>query len=243
MSSSLPLGVNVTIAGHHPCGLWALNKPGGLRSHPNDARPDPQALLTVSYDAEDECYVDGDLRWFLLNRLDAPTSGLVLVADTAKVAKEVRALFAAQKVNKTYLALVRGRTAGGPQIWKDFLRVEKKGGKARVSRGGNQLSLTEVKQVQSCGTTAEPLSLLEMRPKTGRTHQLRVQCAARELPIVGDATYGDFRFNRDFASRTGFKRLFLHSAKVSLSMVLNGQKIGFRASAALPREFSQVLER
>jgi 23S rRNA-/tRNA-specific pseudouridylate synthase len=78
-----------------------------------------------------------------------------------------------------------------------------------------------------------PLALLQLEPATGRSHQLRVQCARRHLPIVGDATYGDFRANRDYARHSGQKRLFLHSHETSLPL---GPRT-FTARAELPAGF------
>ena len=82
-----------------------------------------------------------------------------------------------------------------------------------------------------------PLALIQLEPKTGRSHQLRVQCAKRHLPIVGDATYGDFAANRAFAKRTGEKRLFLHSLETSFAYGFRGRVWHFAAKAPLPAEF------
>jgi 23S rRNA-/tRNA-specific pseudouridylate synthase len=80
-------------------------------------------------------------------------------------------------------------------------------------------------------------SLVKLEPRTGRSHQLRVQCAKRGLPIVGDQTYGDFGLNRAFAKATGQKRLFLHSLETSFSYEFAGRTHSFKAMAPLPREF------
>jgi len=240
--SSLPLGPDVSIAGHHPCGLWALDKPSGVRSHPNENRPDPKALLTVGYDARAECYTDATdgRRWHLLNRLDAPTSGIVLLAEDEAIASIVRNLFVERAVRKTYFALVFGKPRPREDLWEDRLQVKKGPGGARTVRGGHQPAITSMKLIRT-KTGPQVQSLLELQPKTGRTHQLRVQCAERQLPIVGDATYGDFRLNREFVSQHGTRRLFLHSGKVAFQFQWNGQKIGFKASARLPDDFETVL--
>ena len=86
-----------------------------------------------------------------------------------------------------------------------------------------------------------PLALLRLEPKTGRSHQLRVQCAKRRLPIVGDGTYGDFPDNRAFAKRTGSKRLFLHSHETSFNYDFGGRSHAFKAIAPLPPEFAAAL--
>lgn len=231
------------VAGSHPCGLWALDKPSGIRSHPNSGAIDPRALLGAPYDAGKEAYIVGEQRYHLLNRLDAPTSGIVLVATDDAVADVVRKLFEDRSVSKTYYALVKGVARPGPETWRDFLKVNKGREGLRTSRGGNQEAITEMKLARAgsrivAGTS---LSLLELRPKTGRTHQLRVQCAERQLPIVGDATYGDFRFNREMAQLLGDKRLFLHAGKVKCKFTVAGQSVTFVATAHLPPIFETAL--
>ena len=73
------------------------------------------------------------------------------------------------------------------------------------------------------------------------SHQLRVQCAKRGLPIVGDQTYGDFGRNREFAKRTGAKRLFLHSTETAFDYDFRGRRQTFSAAAPLPAEFEKFL--
>ena len=87
----------------------------------------------------------------------------------------------------------------------------------------------------------QPLSLLRLEPRTGRSHQLRVQCAKRGTPIVGDQTYGDFARNRAFAKANGTKRLFLHSQETAFDYEYRGKRQTFVASAPLPEEFEKFL--
>jgi tRNA pseudouridine65 synthase len=68
-----------------------------------------------------------------------------------------------------------------------------------------------------------------------------VQCAHRHLPIVGDATYGDFRANRDFAKITGEKRLFLHSLMTTFEYTFKSRPSTFSATAPLPEEFTALV--
>lgn len=240
--SLLPLGNRVSVIAHHPCGLWALNKPGGVRSHPNGNTADPKALLTVPYNRRAESYAGpaSGLCWHLLNRLDAPTSGVILLADDPELAELVKELFATRAVEKTYAALVRGKPRKRGETWRDRLQVRRGAGGARAATGGNEEAVTEMRLLQ---TASEPplRSLLELSPKTGRTHQLRVQCADRRMPIIGDATYGDFRFNREFARAVGDKRLFLHASELRLSFDWRGRRIHFAAKAELPAAFRQAL--
>ena len=74
-----------------------------------------------------------------------------------------------------------------------------------------------------------------------RCHQLRVQCAKRHLPIIGDQTYGDFPRNREFAKASDEKRLFLHSLETQFDYEFAGRIRHFAAKAPLPAAFLAVL--
>ncbi|KAF0093872.1 MAG: pseudouridine synthase [Puniceicoccaceae bacterium 5H] len=235
MSIAAHLHSEARLVKEHPAGLLALEKAAGLRSHPNRGGVvDDGALLALPYDEAAEAYVDGSTRYYLLNRLDAPTSGLILLATDAKVAAEVKERFAGHDVEKTYLAVVKGRLSRPQERWSDKLLTQTRRGQLRtVTSGRGEPALCEAKQLQQ--TRSQPLlSLLELHPHTGRTHQLRVQCASRYLPIVGDATYGDFRYNRAFAKKHGEKRLLLHAAAVKLSFQAGGKTHRFEAQCETP---------
>lgn len=243
--SSLPLGRGVRVLAHDANGLAALAKPAGTLSHPNRRGEEMRSLLTIPYSIAGECYdqVDGmGSRLWLLNRLDSATSGVILVAANEQLAREVRAMFKARHVRKVYAALVFGVPAPARQVWRDRLVVQKSGGRIRAAGGGNVPAETWMQLAQGPAPGAHPpISLIELEPRTGRSHQLRTQCARRHLPIVGDATYGEFGLNREFARRTGQKRLFLHSLETRFEYEWEGRTHRFAARAPLPPEFTAAL--
>jgi tRNA pseudouridine65 synthase len=232
----LPTGPGVRLLNSHPCGLVALDKPAGTKSHPNDSRPDPKAVLSWSYDAHKEMYLNPSAEggYFLLNRLDSPTSGVLLLCDSEPVADAARQAFAGKSVEKTYHALVLGRPVRPREVWRDRLQISQQKGQLRVRTGTGIPAETDMR-LQWSSRTQPLVSLLQLRPLTGRTHQLRVQCAHRHLPIVGDATYGDFTLNRQLKA----KRLFLHSSSVSLILQLPSGLIKFTAESPLPEPFTR----
>ena len=240
-----PLGRGVTVVRVDPSGLVALAKPAGTLSHPNHAGERSRALLEAHYDLEAECYQwpdpesegNGHRAW-LLNRLDSATSGILMVATNAELAAHIRALFKTKRIQKVYAALVFGRPTTRREVWRDQLAVHKQGGQIRTAGRGNIPAESVMVCAESNARVSPPLSLLQLEPRTGRSHQLRVQCAQRHLPIVGDATYGDFRLNRAFAKRTGEKRLFLHSFRTAFDYEWQGQVLKFQAEAPLPEAFS-----
>jgi 23S rRNA-/tRNA-specific pseudouridylate synthase len=244
----LPLVAGVEVLGHDGNGLGALSKPAGVLSHPNERGKDRgRALLDAEYDLEAECFVWADAasgaerRLWLLNRLDSATSGVILVAADGKLADDVKAQFQRKAVAKTYVALVFGTPRVLREVWRDRLAVERKGGVVRSGTAGGHIPAESECRVLRAVRGPQPLALLELKPHTGRTHQLRVQCAKRQLPIVGDQTYGDFRRNREFAKSTRTKRLFLHSLETLVRYQWAGRQWNFSARAALPVEFGTAL--
>ncbi len=226
--------------GHHPDGMIALAKPPGLLSHPNQPEDSTRSLLAAPYDDGAECYVLPDgTRAHLLHRLDSATSGVVLLATDETLAEAARKSFLERAVEKTYLALAFGLPRQRQEVWKDQLQVRRGGGRLRVNqdRAGDGAS-TGMRLLRSFNGTPI-LSLLELTPHTGRTHQLRVQCGKRRLPIVGDATYGDFAKNRAFVKAGGEDRLFLHAASIRLNCRLHGRAWSFSAKAPVPAVFER----
>jgi tRNA pseudouridine65 synthase len=244
--ADVPFGPGVTLAACDGNGLAALNKPAGVLSHPNGPRDEGRSLLRARYDRERESF-----EWtapggrpgqvWLVNRLDSATSGLILAARDEALAREVRERFRRRGVRKVYQALVFGRPRQAAETWRDVLDVRKQGGRIRTAAGQGRLPAESRMTLVGTGTGQPRVSLLRLEPLTGRSHQLRVQCARRGLPIVGDQTYGDFAANRTFAKAAGTKRMFLHSLEVSFDYALGGATCAFSARAPLPEEFGQAL--
>ena len=242
-----PLGRNVAVIARDPNGLLALNKPAGVMSHPNEPADQPRSLLDARYVWDGEYFEWSERegcapqRLWLLNRLDSATSGVILAATSAELAAEVRAQFKRKQVRKVYHALVFGAPRQAVELWRDLLTVEKRGGQIRTAlRAGHVPAESQMRLVRT-GHREPRLALIRLEPRTGRSHQLRVQCAKRGLPIVGDQTYGDFARNREFAKLAGTKRLFLHSMEISFDYEFAGKRHAFSARAPLPPEFEQLL--
>lgn len=245
--ASLPLGRDVGILTRDVNGVAALNKPEGVLSHPNETGDRPRCLIIAHYDAAAECYQwtvegrDQPCRLWLLNRLDSATSGVILVTADGGLASEIRAQFKRKQVKKVYQALVFGKPQKPLEIWRDVVAVVKKGGKIRAAADAGRVPAECQMRVIRARQGEIPLALIQLEPRTGRSHQLRVQCTKRHLPIVGDQTYGDFGRNRDLIKRTKQKRLFLHSLETRFTYEWKGQPFSFAAKAPLPPEFGVVI--
>lgn len=245
--TTLPLGRGVTLLSHDANGVAALNKPAGILSHPNEPGDEPRALLDARYDFSAEYFEwgapDGSApqRLWLLNRLDSATSGVILVAADAALAAEIRAQFKRKSVRKIYHALVFGVPRQPVELWRDRLAIEKRAGKIRTATHAGRIPAESQMAVVRPNRAEPRVTLIRLEPRTGRSHQLRVQCAKRNLPIVGDQTYGDFPRNRDFARLAGTKRMFLHSTESKFDYEFAGRRCTFTAQAPLPEEFENSI--
>ena len=242
-----PLGRNVSVITCDQNGLIALYKPAGVMSHPNVPGEEPRSLLNARYVVDGEYFEwnPGEgappRRLWLLNRLDSATSGVILAAASAELAAEIRAQFKRKQVRKVYQALVFGAPRQGIELWRDLLTVEKRGGVIRTAAHSGHVPAESQMSVVRAGHRHPRLTLIRLEPRTGRSHQLRVQCAKRGVPIVGDQTYGDFARNREFIKTAGTKRLFLHSMETSFDYDFGGTRHAFSARAPLPPEFEKFL--
>lgn len=243
----LPLHEGVAVVQRAPGGLVAFDKPASVLSHPNMKSEQPRALLTCDYSIEGEFFSWSDASGaartlWLLNRLDSHTSGVILgVLDNTDLARRIRALFREKHIRKVYHALVFGKLSHPTAVWKDRLAIEKRGGQVRTKAGEGIPSESEVRVLRQRRDAQTPISLIELTPRTGRSHQLRVQCAYRRVPIVGDATYGDFGANRAIAKSSGVKRLCLHSHETRFDYEHEGRVVKFVATAPTPAEFLKLL--
>lgn len=244
--ASLPLGRQVTVLTHDANGLAALNKPAGVLSHPNETGDEPRSLLQARYVFDGEYFEwkpesGAPQRLWLLNRLDSATSGVILAAADGALAAEIRAQFKRKQVRKIYHALVFGGPRQPIELWRDRLAIEKRAGVIRTAAAAGNVPAECRMSVVRTSQREPRVSLLKLEPRTGRSHQLRVQCAKRHLPIIGDQTYGDFSRNREFAKAARTKRLFLHSLETTFDYDWKGQRVSFQAQAPLPPEFLEFV--
>ena len=247
-----PLGKGCHLIGHHQeTNIWAIDKAPGILTHPNfQSKSKKKRSLKTLFDAkfnfQEEAYewTDGAgvlQKVFLVHRLDSPTSGIILVTTNKEISSLLKIAFTEQKVQKTYHAIVRANGLIRSRIWRDKLYEVKKQGKLRVKWG--QSGSEAVTEVQLASNTSQrnEFRLLRLKPRTGRTHQLRVQCSKRGMPIVGDQTYGDFSLNRRVEKSTKRSQLFLHATSISLSLDYKNRPLTVLFETSLPRSFGKLI--
>lgn len=174
----------------------------------------------------------------LAHRLDRETSGCLLLAKKPSVLKEVHQLLREGKIEKCYLALIKGH-------WPKQLHLVDEPLQKFVLRSGERMvnvnsegkrSLTEFRVVQRYSSS----TLIEAKPKTGRTHQIRVHATHVGHPIACDDKYGDKDFNKEM-HKLGCKRLFLHAA--SLDFILPTTEQHIHVEAKLDESLEKFLEK
>lgn len=181
--------------------LLGVYKPSGLLIHRNARFPDAEAAVQQARDLAGQ-------RVYPVHRLDRAAAGLLLFALDAETARGLEQQFRAQTVDKRYLAVVRGWSDGQGEIDRP-LRDEDRRGPARAARTEYQrLATVELPTPVGRYATAR-YSLLEVRPKTGRWHQIRRHLNGIDHPIIGDTAHGDRAHNRVFDRQLGRRRLLL----------------------------------
>jgi 23S rRNA-/tRNA-specific pseudouridylate synthase len=239
----LPLNQSVSILNHNKHGLVALEKGVGVLSHPNREKDKKPALLDAKYDFNEESYSwkdehGKDVKAWLLNRLDSPTSGVILLALNETIRDAIRVAFEKHTIKKIYYAIVKGCPRNTSGQWNQKLKSSSYASKHKAQ---TKLAKTLYK-VESKSSKNPQLSCLKLEPVTGRTHQLRIHCSDNRLPIIGDQTYGDFKFNRQIKQSLEIDRLFLHSESTSVSYKYNGRQHEFKAKSALPKSFNALMK-
>ena len=160
--------------------------------------------------------VGGPLRRGIVHRLDAGTSGLLIVAKDDETHAALADMLSRHEVERRYLALVRGRPehdrfsveAPLERHWARML--------VRPGTGKEAETAFEVRE------RFEGSTLLEAAPRTGRTHQIRVHLASIGHPVLGDSAYGG---GGDDATRLGLTRPFLHAWRLSFAHPVTGERV------------------
>jgi 23S rRNA pseudouridine1911/1915/1917 synthase len=212
--------------------LLIVDKPAGLPTHPTERRRSGTLVNRLLGMGVALSSAGGPLRPGIVHRLDAGTSGAMLVACDDETHAALVALLKRHEVERRYLALVRGVPR------EDAFAIEaalgRRGARVRVDVTGGRPAQTRI-EVRERFASA---SLLEAAPRTGRTHQIRVHLSAVGHPILGDRRYGGGGAD---AAALGLARPFLHSRWISFEHPATGRRI--ERASELPADLRAALER
>lgn len=199
-----------------------INKPAGVLSH-SKGTFNPEATVATWLSSRVKG-LSGD-RAGIVHRLDRATSGVMICAKTPEALVWLQKQFSDRKVEKTYLAVISGELDPVEAVVDmPIERNPKKPQTFRVGSGGKP-AVTTYKQLSTNGK----YSLVELTPKTGRTHQLRVHLSYLKHPILGDTLYGGEPADR----------LYLHAKTLRLALPSRQEKT-FEVNA--PPEFEEVMK-
>jgi 23S rRNA pseudouridine1911/1915/1917 synthase len=220
--------------------IVVINKPPGLVVHPAPGHACGTLVNALLHHCPDLGGIGAELRPGIVHRLDKDTSGTLVVAKNAVAIDNLSAQFKNRSVRKDYLALVRGEMAADSGAIRlpigrhpeDRKRMSTHSRKSR-----------EAETVWRVARRWRGCTLLELHLKTGRTHQIRVHCAAIGRPIVGDSVYGRRKATADsveiqalFASA---RRQMLHSWRLEVAHPRTGEPMRFESP--LPEDMERLI--
>jgi len=213
--------------------LLVVNKPAGMVVHPSLGHQSGTLVHAALAHSPEMEGIGGEQRPGVVHRLDKNTSGLILLAKNDLTHRWLQNQFRTHEIQKTYVALVDGKppTPSGrieAPIGRD-VRKRQKMAIVTVQKGRQAISEFRTLEVFS------EHALLEIRPITGRTHQIRLHLAYLDCPVAGDTVYGKRH------STIPLERHFLHAKR--LSVRLPKEEIPMVFEAPLPQELVSVLER
>jgi 23S rRNA pseudouridine1911/1915/1917 synthase len=221
--------------------IIVVNKPAGMTVHPAPGHPNGtlvDALLARFPELAAMAEPDGVLRPGIVHRLDKDTSGVMAVARTPFSRTALSRQFKERSVQKTYLAIVKGKVA------RDRLTIERPVGRHPTERKRMSVRsnaprdavshVTVLARFDPADADEMGTSLVRVKPDTGRMHQIRVHLASIGHPCVGDPLYGGKAGGGGF-----FRRQALHALALSLTHPRSGERIEF--VAPLPIDFVEFV--
>lgn len=210
----------------------AVDKPAGLLVHRTRISEDNRFLLQQLRDQIGR-------RVYPVHRLDRPTSGVLVFGLDSEAARRLVQQFEQRQVQKRYLAVVRGYAAESALIDYPLREEAHKAPQPAVTRY-RRLATVELPVAVGRYATAR-YSLLEVRPETGRMHQIRKHMKHIFHPVVGDTTHGDGRHNRLFRERFGVYRLLLMATELGFVHPYSGAALTI--SAQPDPQLAELFER
>ena len=225
--------------------LWVIEKPSGIvvnraktvkEETIQDWAEEKLRVKSQKLKVEEKDFVR---RAGIVHRLDKETSGLLVIAKNEEAFTNLQAQFKARKTEKKYLALVHGEVK--PEKGKIELPISRNPfnrEKFGVFPGGRE-SITEYRVVSHFPLPTSHFSLVEVFPKTGRTHQIRVHLKATGHPIVADEKYAGRKTSR--ADRLWCPRMFLHASFLGVFHPRTRKWVEFKSE--LPPDLKKALQK
>ncbi len=209
--------------------LIFVNKAPGMAVHPSPGHPHStlvDALVARFPDLASVIELDGTWRAGIVHRLDKDTSGVMVVARNSFARAALSDQFRHRSVEKVYIALVKGHMRDDRvTIDRPIGRHQTERRRMSVKAGTGREAQSEVTVIRRCNLPLPegepmPISVVAVRPRTGRTHQIRVHLASVGHPCLGDPLYG-----RQARDRLPIKRQALHALYLAINHPRRGERI------------------
>ncbi len=205
--------------------LLVINKDAGVLVQGDKTGDTPLSDLAKAY-VKEKYQKPGEVFMGVIHRIDRPVSGLVLMARTSKALERMNEQFKNREIEKNYLAIVRNRPAANAGNLVHWLIKNPETNVTKAYEKEVPNSMRSELNYKLIGEL-EGFYLLEVNPITGRPHQIRVQLASMNCPIVGDNKYGYPRGNKD-------KSICLHAHQVKFMHPVKKEEM--QLFAALPQD-------
>ncbi len=200
--------------------LVAVNKPPGMTVHPSPGHSTATLVNALLARIKDLSGIGGEMRPGIVHRLDRDTSGIILIAKNDAAHNAIARQLTERRVEKTYVALVEGTPKPDEGVIDaPIARDPRNRQRMAIVQGGRE-ALTRYRTTERFTGS----SLIEVHPKTGRTHQIRVHLAAIGHPIVGDRIYG--------RPSPLIERQFLHARAIAFDHPRTGDRTELEAPLA-----------
>ncbi len=206
--------------------LLVIDKPSGLTIHPAPGHPSHTLVNAILSHLAD--LPDDSLRPGIVHRLDKDTSGVMVVAKNSLAQANLISQFKAHSVVKAYLVLVKGHLTPENGIIEAPIGRDPRNRKRMAVVTEGREARTEYEVIKYIGN----YTLLEVRPETGRTHQIRVHLKAIGYPVVGDKVYG--------VKSASLSRQFMHACRLGFKLPSSGEYVEF--TSKFPPDLAQALE-
>jgi 23S rRNA pseudouridine1911/1915/1917 synthase len=237
--------VNSPVVLYETKSFAVIDKPAGMLVHPTDIKHNEVTVtewLLKRYPEIENVGDDPKIRPGIVHRLDRDTSGVLLITRTPEAFSYFKRAFQEKTITKTYLALAWGSIKEREGIIDAPIGLKQGTTKRTVWQKKTRL----IKEAQTKYLVKEryrlqedPVTLVEVWPLTGRTHQIRVHLHSIGHPIVGDTLYGGKKL-LEKSRALGITRQFLHAAALEFDAP-DGTRL--QVSSELPKELEQVLEK
>lgn len=240
-SSALPQDIPIHIV-HDEADFSVVDKPAGMATHPARGNPDGTLVNALLAKLGPLPSINGVRRPGIVHRLDKDTSGLLVIAKTDRAMSALTQAMAKRQIKRSYDALVWGIPTNPRGVIEASIGRDSRERTKFTVREDGRRAVTHYRVVDNFSPIApvdkaapQSAALLRVELETGRTHQIRIHCAAIGHPIVGDDVYGPAY------SGQIMKRQALHAAELAFIHPFTGEDLLFRAP--WPDDFAALVSR